>query len=78
MYQNFANVERVFARNTRQGNRYNFRVEHYQGGKYQSSPYFKRTILWDGLPIGTITSLNIGEFKLKLGRIYTPFDDRLS
>ena len=72
MYKDFANVERVFARNTRQGNRYNFRVENYQGGKYQSSPYFKGTVLCDGLPIDTITSLTIGEFKLKLRRIYTP------
>ena len=41
VYKDFANVERIFARNTRQGNRYNFRTENYQSGKYKSSPYFK-------------------------------------
>ena len=30
LYTNFVNVERVFARNTRQGHRYNFRVDNYQ------------------------------------------------
>ena len=61
----------------RQGNRYHFRVENYQGGKYKSSPFFKGTILWDSLPDEIITCPTIKEFKLKLRRLYTPFDDRL-
>ena len=44
IYNSFANVERVFVRNTRQGNRYHVRVENYQGGKYKSGQYFKGTI----------------------------------
>ena len=69
IYNSFANVERVFVRNTRQGNRYHFCVENYQGGKYKSSPYFKGTILWDSLPVDIITSPAIKEFKLKLRRL---------
>ena len=33
-YKKFVNVERIFARNTRQGRRYNFRVANYQSSKY--------------------------------------------
>ena len=77
IYKSFAYVERVFVRNTRQGNRYHFCVENYQRGKYKSSPIFKGTILWDSLPDEIITCPTIKEFKLKLRRLYTPFDDRL-
>ena len=46
IYRKFGNVERNFAHNTRQGRRYNFKVDNYQSTKYKNSPYFKGTILW--------------------------------
>ena len=45
IYKNCCNVERVLARNTRQGNRYHFITDAYQSGKYKGSPYFKGTLL---------------------------------
>ena len=55
IYRSFVNVERVFARNTRQGLRYNFSVDNFQSAKYKSSPYFKGTILWDRFPNDVIS-----------------------
>ena len=78
IYKNFANVERIFVRNTHQGNRYNFRVENYQNSKYRNSPYFKGSNLWDNLPIDVINVPTLGEFKAKLKRIFTPFNETLS
>ena len=43
IYKHNADVERIFARNIRQGNRYNLKV-NYQGTKYKRSPYFKAYI----------------------------------
>ena len=39
--KNFSTVERVFAKNTRKGKRYNFDLENYQGSKYKNCLYFK-------------------------------------
>ena len=47
VYKNYHNVERVFARATRQGNRFHFITDTYQSGEYQKSPSFKGTVLWD-------------------------------
>ena len=63
IYKTFGNVERVFARNTRQGRRYNFRVDNYQSSKYKNSPYFKGTILWDRLPDNVISLPSLLGFK---------------
>ena len=60
------NVEGVFARNTRQGDRYNFRVDNYQSSKYKNSPYFKGTILWDRLPNAVINLPTLLEFKCNI------------
>ena len=59
IYRSIGNVERIFARNTRQGRRFNFRVDNYQSGKYKSSPYFKGTILGDRLPDNVINLLTL-------------------
>ena len=74
MYTCIYRNERVFARNTRQGNRFNFRVENYQGSKYKSSPYFKGTVLWDNLPFNVITIPTLDDSKVRIRRIFTPFD----
>ena len=63
VYKNFCNVECVFARNTRQGGRYNLNVDNYQSGKYKSSPFFKGTIPWDCLPADLISLPTLLDFK---------------
>ena len=77
VYKDFANVERVFARNTQQGNRYNFRTETYQSSKYKSSPYFKGSVSWDKLPADIIRLPTLIEFKAKLKGIFSPYNDIL-
>ena len=75
IYRVFANVERAFARNTRQGRRFNFRLDNYQSGKYKNSPYFKGTILWDRLPDDMITITTLLEFKRRIKPLFSPFNE---
>ena len=75
IYKDFTNVRRVFARNTRQGNRYNFCIENYQGTKYKTSPFYKVSLYWDTLPDDIIRIPTLAEFKTKLKGIYSPYSD---
>ena len=77
VYKDFANVERIFARNIRQGNRFNFKTENYQSSKYRSSPYFKGSVTWDDLPVDVIRAQTLNEFMVKLRGIFSPFNDML-
>ena len=63
---------------TRQGNRYNFRVENYQGTKYKRSPCFKGSTLWDELPLNVINIPILREFKAKIRDLFSPFDETLT
>ena len=77
IYKKFVNVERVFARNTRQGCRYNFRLDNHQSTKYKNSPYFKGTVLWDRLPDTTIGLGSLLEFKREIRKCFCPFNESL-
>ena len=77
IYKKFVNVERVFARNTRQGCRYNFRLDNHQSTKYKNSPYFKGTVLWDRLPDTTIALGSLLEFKREIRKCFCPFNESL-
>ena len=72
------NVERIFARNTHKGNRFNFRVENYQSSKYKNSPCFKDSAIWDQLPLDVIQTPIMCEFKAKIRKMFSPFDELLS
>ena len=77
IYKNCRNVERIFPRNTRQGERYHFRTDNYQSGKYKSSPYFKGTLLWDSLAVDVITQPTLLEFKRTIKIHFSPFNETL-
>ena len=77
IYKNCRNVQRVFRRQTRQGNRYHFITDAFQSGKYKGSPYFKGTILWDSLPADVILLSTLNEFKARIKRIFAPFNESL-
>ena len=77
VYKNGHNVERIFARNTCQRDRYHFITDTYQSGKYQNSPYFKGTVLWDSLPADIILLPTLIEFKTKIKRLFSPFNGLL-
>ena len=67
-------VRRVANRFTRNANRFIFYTERYNNVKYRNSPYFKGAEMWNNLPIETIHSDNIFEFKkcLKKNLVYSP------
>ena len=71
----FGNVERVFARNTRQVRCFNFCVDNYQSGKYKNSPYFKGTILWDHLPDDVIALPSLLEYKKDIKLRFSVFNE---
>ena len=77
IYRNFVNIQRIYARNTRQGDRYNFRVDNYQSRKYKNSPYFKGTVLWDLLPNDVINLPTLLEFKSTIKLRFMPFNEIL-
>ena len=74
IYKNFANVERIFARNTRQGRRFNFCVDNYKY-KYKSSPYFKGTILWDRLPDDVMALPTLLKYKKDIRPCFSVFNE---
>ena len=77
IYGKCVNVERIFARNTRQSHRFNFRVDNYQSTKYKNSSYFKGIILWDRLPVGVIGLPTILEFKRDIKKRFSPCNDNI-
>ena len=67
----------IMLRNTRQRDRYHCITDTYQSGKYQNSPYFKGTVLWDSLPADIILLPTLIEFKTKIKRLFSPFNGLL-
>ena len=45
--------------------------------KYKNSPYFKGSVLWDTLPADVISIPTLGEFKARIRRIFSPFNELL-
>ena len=67
------NVRRVHARNTRNALRFTFYTERYHNVKYKNSPYYIGSELWNSLPLATINSDTIFEFKKCLKGIYRAY-----
>ena len=78
MYKNCRNVERIFAGNTKQGNRYHFNTHTYQSGKYKRSPDFKGAELWKLIPDDVISLPSLYKFKNRLKGIFSPFNELLT
>ena len=71
------NVRRVHARNPRAANVSSFTRERYHYNKYKNSPYYKGSVLWDGLPIGVRQSICLNDFKKALCQVYCQYDNKL-
>ena len=57
------NVRRLHNRPTRNAERFTFYTERYNNLRYKNSPFYKGSELWNTLPLATIDSDSIFEFK---------------
>ena len=48
--------------------------ERYNNVKYKNFPYYKGSLIWEGLPNEVKRSENLIEFMKALSRIYTRYD----
>ena len=71
------NVARMFPRQTRAAGVYSFVRERYNCIKYRNSPYYKGSLLWDGLPINVRSCISLSDFKKCLNRIYKKYDSKI-
>ena len=69
------NVQRPFNRATRGADRFKFYLERYNNMKYRNSPYYKGSDMWDTLPLTTVTSDTLFEFKQHLKKRYVTYHD---
>ena len=76
MYKLSKNVEnrKIGNRNTRQNNKYVFKIDTKIGTKYAMSPFYKGTKLWDTLNQEIQFSDNIFNFKTHINNMYKVFD----
>ena len=71
IYKNrHADAPRVYPRNTWAANVFSCVREMYHNVNYRNRPYYKGSLLWDGLPYIAKCCLNITDYKNSLKRIY--------
>ena len=69
------NLRKVTDRPTRQQEKYVFKTDTKIGKKYEKSPYYQGTLLWDKLPKETQFAENIFEFKKRIIPLYKEYLD---
>ena len=62
--------------NTRSQHKYVFKVDTKIGKKYERSPYYLGTRLWDKLPKNIQDSENVYVFKKKIARLYKCYNEK--
>ena len=77
MYKLSKNVKnmKVYARNTRQQIKFEFKVDSRIGTKYQNSPFYKGCKLWDSLTPETQLLNSMALFKQDIKSRYKVFDN---
>ena len=68
-------LRKITNRATRQQEKYVFRTDTKIGKKYEESPYYQGTKLWDKLPKETQFSENVHEFKKRILPLYKTYVD---
>ena len=68
-------LRKITDRATRQQEKYDFKTDTKIGKKYERSPYYQGTLLWDKLPKETQFAENIFEFKKRLLPLYKEYLD---
>ena len=61
-------IGRIHARNTRGANVYSFVRERYNNVKYENSPYYKGSLLWDSLSVETRRIISLNDFKKSISQ----------
>ena len=76
MYIDSRNVDnrKINQRDLRSGNKFIFKVDTKIGTKYQNSPFYKGTILWNDLTPGIQFSRDIFQFKQLVGKKYPVYE----
>ena len=64
------NNRKIYNRVLRNNDKYIFKVDKKIGTKYQHSPYYKGTLLWNVLPASTQTINDVIRFKQLVGMRY--------
>ena len=71
------NNRKVGARALRSNNKYIFKTDNKVGTKYQCSPYYKGTLLWNELPKDIQFAGDVYEFKKRVKRRYRKYENLL-
>ena len=72
-YSKYENVRHVPGRITRNNQKFFFRTETRIGTKYENSPFYRGTILWNNLPKELQFCDNISMFKIAIAKQYKVF-----
>ena len=67
------NVRYIGERVTRTNQKFVFKTETRIGSKYENSPFYRGTVLWNKLPKDTRFSENLSMFKMNIGKMYKVF-----
>ena len=70
-------VQLIPARNTRNANKFVFKTETKIGSKYENSPFYKGTKLWNGLNQEIQYSDNKWIFKSHINKVYKKYKNEL-
>ena len=68
-------LPKITDRATRQQEKYVFKTDSKIGKKYEKSPYYQGTVLWDKLPKETQFAENIFDFKKRIIPLYKEYFD---
>ena len=68
-------LRKITDRPTTQQEKYVFKTDTKIGKKYEKSPYYQGTLLWDKLPKETQFAENIFEFKKRITPLYKEYLD---
>ena len=68
-------LRKITDRPTRQQEKYVFKTDTKIGKKYEKSPYYQGSLLWDKLPKETQFAENIFEFKKRIRPLYKEYLD---
>ena len=66
---------KVCERDLRSRDKYIFKVDRKIGTKYQHSPYYKGTLLWNELNVGTQFARDVMIFKQFVGMKYKRYEN---
>ena len=77
VYSKEENVQHIHARVTQNANMFIFKTESKIGAKYENSPFYKGTKLWDSLNCDTQYPDNKWIFKSHMNKLYKKYKNEI-